>query len=263
MPHGWEIRWRYMWKKWFKAVHHLHTDLVQENNKNVLILNPVQSGKKMVQTTITVTRLPRLYARPDNFQISLKIAISFHYFIITILFHLITISLSHQSYEVKRVSKMISVMRKQSQNRSHLKSHRLPGSLRKHLDPHCSIRTITTSLCSYYKHWLLKFQSAWQRTGTNTGFHIYLCHPRVYSSIQWINTRTMSGWIITNRCMRGRQNWRKVWFVLELYRQQLSQNYKRLISQMVFQSFWVAFISCLTWLAVKLSRWISLTYFQS
>lgn len=141
-----------MCKKWFKAVHHLHTDLVQENNKNVLIFNPVQSGKKMVQTTITVTRLPRLYAVPDNFQISLKITISLHYFIITILFHLITVSLSHQSYEVKRVSEMISVMRKQSQNRSHLKSHRLPGSLRKHLDPHCSIHTITTSLCSYYKH---------------------------------------------------------------------------------------------------------------
>lgn len=60
-----------------KAVHHPQLDLVQENNKNVLSLDPVQRGNEMVETTTTATKITTcLYVKPDNLQISFKITIS-------------------------------------------------------------------------------------------------------------------------------------------------------------------------------------------
>lgn len=44
-------------EKMVKSVQQKHTDLVQENNKNIFILNPVQRGNKMVKTTATITCL--------------------------------------------------------------------------------------------------------------------------------------------------------------------------------------------------------------
>lgn len=82
----------------------------------------------------------------------------------------------YQSYDINRVSKIISEMRKLSQNGSCLQSHSLPVSLRKQMDSSDTFTLLHSySLCSY-KHWVPKFQSAWHTV--SSGF-IYLHYPSV------------------------------------------------------------------------------------
>lgn len=135
-----------------KADHHKHTDRVQENNKNVLILNPFHRGKKMVKN-----HLPQ----SQDYDLSLYNVRYFSKLFQNYYF----IGFLHESYEVNRVSNTVSEMRKWTQNGSHLKSRSSTSEFWKTTGLPLKYSPHYTRLWSG-EHWFPKFQSAWHRNGT-------------------------------------------------------------------------------------------------
>lgn len=82
---------------------------------------------------------------------------------------------------------------------------------------------------------------SWQATGTaSSPCLIYLCYPRVWSNVWWMDGWTLNGWIIMNGWMKEGKT-KGNFDSYFSFREQLSEYYIKLISQMHFKSFYTAF----------------------